>query len=52
MEMSTYVINEAARVIQKRALMMRKPEMPAARRLKGAAMAVKKETTSARKAMR
>lgn len=50
--MDTYVINEAASVIQKRALIMRKPERPAARRLKGAAMAVKKERQSARKAIR
>lgn len=47
-----YVINEAARVNQKRAFATKKPEMPDARRLHGARRQVRKLKAFATKAIR
>lgn len=49
---ATYVISEAASVIQKRAMQRTRPEMPEARRLIGANKLVKKARTSKMRAIR
>jgi hypothetical protein len=49
---TTYVINEAARVNQKRALATKNPEIPDAKRLHGARRQVKKLITLAKRAIR